>query len=442
MLPIGGFNSKVCSGQSRRAFLQLAPSLPILLGSLGKAGAANPPASKKKVIFVWLWGAPSHLDTFDPKPNAPAKYRGPFTPIATATPGLIVSELLPRLAAMSQDYALIRSNQTYAAGHPEAGTFGLTGAAESPTPVQPNFGSIVGRHRGYGALPPFIAIGRGVVRDVVRIVEGYGGGHWGRGHDPFLVSCDPSGKVDIPSLELLEGLTPERLGDRRTLLDQIDRACIAAERENLESWQETFRTAFSLLTSPQGRAALDLSAESPKCVARYGKTSFGQSLLLARRLIEADVPYVQVNWSQYVEAMTPQCDFGWDTHIYNFELLADRHGPIFDRAFSALLQDLKERNLLDDTLVVAMGEFGRTPKITPQAARDHWPQCYFSLWAGAGVVGGRVIGASDKLGQFPATEPITPLMVGTTICDVAGVSTQSRAEMGVLPNGRVIHELF
>jgi hypothetical protein len=163
---------------------------------------------------------------------------------------------------------------------------------------------------------------------------------------------------------------------------------------------------------------------------------------LARRLIQAGVPYVQVNWSQYVEAMTPNCDFGWDTHIYNFELLADRHCPIFDRVFSALLDDLGQRGLLEKTLVIAMGEFGRTPKINAQASRDHWPNCYFSIWAGAGLPPGRVIGESDRFGNDPLTEPITPLMVGTTIAELCGVTAQARAELNILPGGRVIHELF
>ena len=147
---------------------------------------------------------------------------------------------------------------------------------------------------------------------------------------------------------------------------------------------------------PEARKALDLSRETEKTREAYGQTSFGQSCLLARRLIEARVPYVQVNWSQYVEAMTPNCDFGWDTHIYNFELLADRHGPIFDRVFSALLDDMQERGLLEDTLVVCMGEFGRTPKINGHASRDHWPNCYFSIWAGADAEAGRVVGDSDR----------------------------------------------
>jgi uncharacterized protein (DUF1501 family) len=192
----------------------------------------------------------------------------------------------------------------------------------------------------------------------------------------------------------------------------------------------------------EARRALDLSREAQATRAAYGQTSFGQSCLLARRLVEAGVPYVQVNWSQYVEAMTPGCDFGWDTHIYNFELLSDRHGPIFDRVFAALLDDLDARGLLASTLVVALGEFGRTPRINGQASRDHWPNCYFSIWAGAGVRAGAVVGESDRRGSDPITEPITPVMVGTTILDRAGVDSQARAELRVLPGGRVIHELF
>jgi hypothetical protein len=163
---------------------------------------------------------------------------------------------------------------------------------------------------------------------------------------------------------------------------------------------------------------------------------------LSRRLVEAGVPYVQVNWSQYVEAMTPGLDFGWDTHIYNFELLPEYHCPILDRALSALLTDLDERGLLETTLVVAMGEFGRTPRITDRAARDHWPRCYASIWAGAGIPAGHIVGRSDRLGQDPITPPITPLMVGTTIVELAGVDAQARAELNVLRGGTVAHELL
>jgi uncharacterized protein (DUF1501 family) len=204
----------------------------------------------------------------------------------------------------------------------------------------------------------------------------------------------------------------------------------------------TQKRAYALLTNPDARRALDLTQEKQAVRDAYGQTSFGQSCLLARRLAQAGVPYVQVNWSQYVEAITPNCDFGWDTHVFNFDLLPDRHGPIFDRVYSTLLDDLRDRGMLDSTLVVAMGEFGRTPKINAQASRDHWPQCYFSLWAGAGVRGGTAVGDSDATGSAPLTEPFTPGMVGATILELAGMDTQARAELRVLPGMRAIHELF
>jgi uncharacterized protein (DUF1501 family) len=193
---------------------------------------------------------------------------------------------------------------------------------------------------------------------------------------------------------------------------------------------------------PEARRAFDITRESQATRDRYGQTSFGQSALLARRLVEAGVPYIQLNYSRHPEAMTPGFEFGWDTHIYNFELLQDQHCPILDRAFPALLDDLRDRGLLNQTLVVAMGEFGRTPRITPRASRDHWPQCYFSIWAGAGLEPGRVIGESDKLGAHPLTNPITPLMVGTTIAELAGIGTEARAALKVFEGGQVIHELL
>jgi uncharacterized protein (DUF1501 family) len=193
---------------------------------------------------------------------------------------------------------------------------------------------------------------------------------------------------------------------------------------------------------PEARAAFDITRESQATRDRYGQTSFGQSALLARRLVEAEVPYIQLNYSRHPEAMTSGFEFGWDTHIYNFELLQDQHCPILDRAFSALLDDLHERGLLKHTLVVAMGEFGRTPKINNRASRDHWPPCYPSIWTGAGIEPGRVIGESDKIGAYPVTAPISPLMVGTTIAELAGIPTEARAALKVFEGGQVIHELL
>jgi uncharacterized protein (DUF1501 family) len=440
MLEIGSFCARNCQGISRRTFLRAGLAAPFALSSL--TGGAAEARRAKSVLLVWLWGAPSHLDTFDPKPNAPLEYRGPFATIPTRTPGVRYTELLPQLAARSDRYALIRSNKNFHAGHLEAGTISLTGALGGSEGQAPNFGSVLARHRGVGDLPPFMSLGRGNPRDVVGVMKGYGGGNWGKVYDPFLIGCSEEGQIDIPALKIMDGLGVERVGDRKSLLEELDRTRKRIDNAELQKWDTTQQRAYALLTSAEARKALDVSREPQKARDAYGHTSFGQSCLLARRLVEAQVPYVQVNWSQYAEAMTPNCDFGWDTHIYNFELLMDRHCPTLDRVLSTLIDDMQQRGLLEHTLIVAMGEFGRTPKINSQASRDHWPNCYFSIWAGAGIRPGRVIGESDRLGQDPVTDPITPEMMGATILHLAGVDAQARAEFGVLQGGRVIDELI
>ncbi|MEC9002934.1 MAG: DUF1501 domain-containing protein [Planctomycetota bacterium] len=429
---------------NRRSFLKLSTGLPLAFSAAGipRLAQAADERKAKSVILLWLWGAPSHLDLVDPKPQAPTEYRGPFCPIQTKTPGLQFTELLPRLSQRTDQFTLIRSMVSSNGGHPGAGTVGLTGFEESPGPVQPNFGSIISKSQTQpGDLPPFFYVGRGIPRDLPRRIKGYGGGTLGPAHDPFLVNCTPLGEVEMPGLRLLDGLTPDRINNRQDLLQRIDGTRRLADGSDVANWSRVYKTAYNLLTKPEAVKSFDLTEESESTREQYGYTKFGQSCLLARRLVQAEVPYIQVNWSEYVEAMSPGCDFGWDTHIYNFELLQDRHGPVFDRAFSALLDDLKQRGLLETTLVLAMGEFGRTPKINKRAARDHWPRCYFSMWAGAGIEPGRVIGESDRRGEDPVTEPITPLMVGTTVAELCGVTAQARAEMQVLDGGKVIDGL-
>jgi hypothetical protein len=400
-------------------------------------------AKAKSVILLWLWGGPSHIDLVDPKPDASMDYRGPFGTINTQTTGMRFTELLPRMAARSDKFSVIRSMVNSNNGHPGAGTVGVTGFEESPGPVQPNFGAIVSKHRGQtGSLPPFFYVGKGIPRDLPRRIEGYGGGTLGKAFDPFLVSASDRGEVSIPTLKMMPNMSPGRISDRRQLLTQLDEERYRLDAAKVEEWGHKYQSAYGLLTSAEARAAFDLTQESTKTRSSYGRSTFGQGCLLARRLAEAGVPYVQVNWSEYVETFTPGGDWGWDTHIYNFELLQDRHGPIFDRAYSALLDDMTERGLMEDTLLITMGEFGRTPRISNRAAREHWNQCYFSIWAGAGVTPGRAIGQSDPKGERPVSRPITPLMAGTTIAELAGVGAQQRAEMKVLDGGSVIDELF
>lgn len=443
MLQIGRHPTGHCQGLTRRAFVQAAAALPWAGTLLPQAASAAEHGSAKSVLLVWLWGGPSHLDTFDYKPDAPFNVRGSFSPIQTKLPGVVYSETLPRLAARNDQYALVRSNVNFQAGHLEAGTLALSCGTALTSPPEPSMGSILAKHRGYGALPPYMAVGNGPLRDVVGPVAGYGGGRWGKAWDPFMVKCQEDGQVEVPSLQLIEGQTVTALADRVKLRGELDQLRRNVEQtQQLETWDKVFHRAYDLLTSPDARVALDLSRESTATREAYGRTMFGQSCLLGRRLVEAGVPFVQVNWSSYVEAITPNTDFGWDTHIWNFDLLQDRHCPIFDRALAALLDDLRDRRLLDSTLVLVMGEFGRTPNINSQVARDHWPGCYFSLWSGGGVQPGRVVGKSDKTAAYPATTPITPTDVGATVMEAAGMSLTQRIEANVLANGRVVGELF
>lgn len=445
MFDIGRFPARTCAGITRRSFLRIAASAPLALG-LGSAADLAAVAAKaraKSVIFVFLWGAPSHLDTCDPKPDAPADYRGPFGIIPTRTPGVHFTELLPRLAQQSHRFSLIRTHVASNGAHPPGGTVALTGFDETPGPVQPNFGAIVARGREpAGKLPAFVSLARGVLMDSSTPIKGHGGGTLGARYDPVMVGCSESGAVNIPSLEILGDLNPARITDRQALLARLDKVPRALDQAGLHSWERTYQQAYSLLMEPTARAAFDLTRETPAARARYGQTVFGQSALLARRLVEAGVPYIQLNYSRHPEAITPGFEFGWDTHIYNFELLQDQHCPTFDRAFTALLDDLHERGLMERTLVVCMGEFGRTPRINNRASRDHWTRCYFSLWAGAGLPVGRVLGSSDRLGGEPRGDPVTPLMVGTTIMELAGIDAQARAELGVLRDGKVIDGLL
>jgi uncharacterized protein (DUF1501 family) len=449
MLEIGDFRAGTCSGVTRRSFLQFGSSLPAALGLAGGTVRAqtSETAKAKSVIFVFLWGAPSHLDTFDPKPNAPSEYRGPFGTIPTRTPGVHFSELLPRTAARSDRFTLVRTNVgiSSSGGHPRGGTVALTGFEEMPEPVQqPTFGSIIEKHRGHtGSLPGFFSLTNGKLTAGGEYIKGDGGGILSRAHDPFMVGCSQQGVVKIPSMKLLKGLSPARITDRRTLLTHLNADRATLDSEAVRDWGRTWGTAYDLMMDSTARSALDLTRESEATRARYGQSEFGQSALLALRLAEARVPYIQLNYSRDCDAFNPGFEIGWDTHIYNFELLQDQLCPIFDRAFSALLDDLSDRGIMDDTLVVCMGEFGRTPKISNRAARDHWTKCYFSLWAGGGVQGGRVIGESDRTGQEPHSGPaVTTLNVGTTIAELAGVTSQARAEMKVLEGGTVIDELL
>jgi uncharacterized protein (DUF1501 family) len=414
--------------------------------------AGKAPKKANSVILVFLTGAASHLDTFDVKPDAPAEVRGEFKAIATKVPGLHVCEHLPRLAARTDKYALVRSlshrenNHLVAThhvltGHPQPGAFFDKVASRDDWPsyasalnyLRPRDDGIPGGVN----LPTFLMEGP-------LTWPGQHAGFLGPRYDPWQISRDPNAPdFRVDSVRLAPGIEAGRLDDRRALLDQVNRqqrhfADLAACRRLSDQQQ----LACSILTSGKIAQAFELDREPASVRDRYGRHSFGQSLLLARRLVEAGVPIVQANMGRVQN---------WDTHGDNFVRLKNQLLPPLDRGMAALLDDLEARGLLDETLVLMLGEFGRTPKISSVGARavgrDHWAPCFFGLFAGAGVRGGQVIGASDKIGAYPVTTPYAPDDVGATVYQVLGVDPagEVRDRLGrpvQLNRGKAIEPLF
>ncbi|HKB35376.1 MAG TPA: DUF1501 domain-containing protein [Gemmataceae bacterium] len=448
----------------RRELLQVGYSglLGISLSSLtarpalaaGTGGTSGRAVRKpRSVLLVFLTGAPSHLDTFDPKPDAPAEVRGEFRSITTKVPGLRVSEHLPRLAARADRYALVRSlshrenNHLVAThhvltGHQQPGAFFDKVASRDDWPSYASaLDYLRPRHDGVPSgvnLPTFLVEGP-------LTWPGQHAGFLGPRHDPWQITRNPNAPdFRVDSLRLAPGIEVSRLNDRRALLETVSRqqahlASTAAARR-LEDQQ---RLAFSVLTSGQVARAFELDREPVAVRERYGRHAFGQSLLLARRLVQAGVPVIQANMGRVQN---------WDTHAENFTRLKNQLLPPLDQGVAALLDDLEATGLLAETLVLLLGEFGRTPKIStvPGAktpGRDHWAPCFFGLFAGAGVRGGQVIGRSDKIGAYPATTPYTPDDIGATVYHMLGVdpSVEVRDRQGRpvrLNRGDVMSDLF
>ena len=423
-------------GIHRREMLQVGFSgllglgLPSVLSPRARA-AATPARTPKSVILVYLTGAPSHLDTFDLKPEAPAEIRGEFRPIATRVPGLHFCEHLPRLAARADQLALVRSmshrenNHLVAThhvltGHPQPGAFFDKVASRDDWP---SYAATVDylRPRNDGVpsgvnLPTFLMEGP-------LTWPGQHAGFLGPRHDPWQITRDPNrAEFGMDGLRLAPGIEVNRLNERRTLLSQVEtqqaRLADLAVARRLSDQQHL---AFSMLTSGRIARAFAMDQEPVAVRDRYGRHAFGQSLLLARRLVEAGVPVVQANMGGVQN---------WDTHGDNFRQLRNRLLPPLDQGLAALLDDLRSSGLLEETLVAMFGEFGRAPRITtlPGAGppgRDHWAPCFFAVFAGAGVQGGQVIGRSDAIGAYPTTPPYAPDDLGATIYHVLGVDPAS-----------------
>ncbi len=385
-----------------------------------EAASPAPRARARSVILIFNAGAPSHLDLWDPKPDAPDTVRGPFKPIATNVPGVRVSELLPRLARQAHRCAILRAVHHSHTQHNSGMYWSIVGRPYridntliNPSRSDyPSFGTLVGwlaRRDGYsGPLPPYVITPAPHCDSTAYVTPGQFGACLGARHDPFVLNSDPNAaNFEPPNLGLPAQVPPARLAERRALLGRL------AGRQPVEAgdFQDNRARAFSLVGAPEVRRAFDLSREPPAVRDAYGRHSWGQSHLLARRLVEAGVRFVTtVNGPSIV----------WDTHNDNFPRMKNRLVPPMEQGFAALLDDLATRGLLDSTLVVWMGDFGRTPIVNKTAGRDHWPHCYSVVLAGGGVRGGQAIGASDRLGAYPREHPVAPADVHATVFAALG----------------------
>jgi hypothetical protein len=365
---------------------------------------------------------------WDLKPDAPREVQGEFKPIASNVPGIRLGEHIPLVARQAHRLALVRSVSHPDNTHTVAMHYMLTGYrhAQPETNPQnkptdfPTFGAVVKYLRpGRGALPSGISLNSPAnqVSAANHIFPGFFAGFLGSAYDPLFISQDPS-RPGFQPFPTVSGEGTRRLRERRALLDEVERQRAAlAKAASARGLTSHFAKAFDLVTSAAARQAFDLSREDVRLRDRYGCTAFGQGLLLARRLVEAGVSLVTVNWARG--------DAFWDTHANNFTSLKDNLLPPFDRAFSALLEDLALRGLLEETLVVCLGEFGRTPKINGNAGRDHWAACNSVVLAGGGITGGQVYGASDRIAAFPTTPPVSPSDLAATIYDRLGIGLET-----------------
>jgi hypothetical protein len=408
--------------------------LPGLAGNRPARARSSPSPGAKSCILVYLLGGPPHLDTWDLKPEAPAEVRGPFRPIPTTVPGLQVCEHLPRLAGLAHRYALVRSVSHNNHNHTPMIYYTLTGRpVERPEqdndvrPPQrgdfPHIGAVLASFKqsplglpGYIALPEVAVRSslQGEFKRVRSLLRGGGAGFLGPLVDPLAVNGEPGTADAAPALALPQETSAQRLARRAALLSVLEQRGPALPGTHTHG---ELRDQAVLLTGATGAAAraFSLEGEPPRLRDRYGAHRFGKALLLARRLAEAGVPMIAVHFNE----MTI-CD-GWDTHSNNFKALQGELLPMLDQGLSALLEDLEQRGMQRQTLVVVMGEFGRTPKINANAGRDHWGLCQSVLLAGGGIVGGQVVGKSDRIGAYPSTDPIDPVDVHATIYHCLGL---------------------
>jgi len=416
-----------CDGVSRRGFLQvgslgaLGLSLPTLLAS--QLRGAGKKASDTNCILIWTRGGTSHHDTFDPKPDAPVSVRGEFGVIDTALPGIKFTEIVPNMAKEAKRFSLLRGWNPRNGSHGTADQWVMSGRRFNPSIAYPCYGSVVSYHQGFkSAMPPFIQLGENVDRR-------YGGGTsgiLGLEHNPFEIHNDPNAdKFTVRDITPPEGITLDRVSRRREALAKIDAIQQAADEqpEAFASLDESYKAALNMITSPETKKAFEIETEETALREAYGKNRFGQSCLLARRLIESGVRFVTVT------------DGGWDTHQNNFKSLKDSRLPPVDKALPQLLIDLEQRGLLESTLVLWLTDFGRTPKINSASGRDHWATSGFAIAAGAGVPGGLVLGATDAEGGVVVKDEYHSDDIAATVYHKLGIPHDLIANA---PDGRPI----
>jgi hypothetical protein len=450
MITMLGSPRRCCDGLTRRETLQAGAlallegfNLPTLLKAEESRRAHDRPGKAKNVILLYLLGGAATQDMVDLKPNAPAEVRGEFKPIPTNVPGMQICEHLPRMAQWIHRVAVVRSLNHKAGCHNCLPSY--TGY-EVPPPDQhprdtdpPSMGAVCEfLNRGQGDFPAYVYLPCWLGWGQVFRRAGPYAGFLGKRFDPLITECEPYGDKEapptspghprivrgepfLPNSVLTGDFTIDRLNSRRTLVQQVDDQLRRAEsQETLTSFDRIQHRAFSLLTSSKMRAAFDLKSEDPRLLERYGRTLFGHSTLIARRLVEAGVRFVNVTWDLFWDRIQIDYD-AWDTHTRNFAILRENKLPHFDQTYTALLEDLDQRGLLDETLVVVMSEMGRTPKINGNAGRDHWTYCYSMFFAGAGIRGGTVYGASDAQAAFVKDKPVSTADICATIYQCLGI---------------------
>lgn len=436
MLSIFDHGPALCDRVSRRTLLRAgtAASAAALGGWMLRpqtaAGRTIAPKAKSCILMFLLGGPPQH-STWDPKPEAPAEIRGDFGPIPTVVPGLQVGELLPGMAKVADRLAILRAVVTNDNAHSSSGFAMLTGVPHNPlnrenvNPGPPNdhptLGSVLQHlHRGPALLPPAVRLPHHIFNTDLSVWPGQDSGWLGHRADPWLFNCEPAAtNFDVPQFRLQADVPLGRIQQRRTLLEQLETQLRTAERGGDASPYALQREqALTLLGTPSARQACDLNREAPLVRDRYGRGQFGQSVLLARRLVDAGVSFAQVNW--FRGADEPSDAPCWDSHVDESQRLKTVLAPPFDQAFSALVTDLAQTGKLEETLVVAMAEFGRTPRFNGRAGRDHWGHVFSIALAGGGIKGGVVHGSSDAQGAYAADGAVSPADITATIFTALG----------------------